>query len=426
MRCFLIAVVAGLVGTGVAAADNWPQWRGPSGSGVAPEGEYPTRWSTTENIRWKVTLPGPGSSTPIVWEDKIFVTCGVGGSRSQPGDNVVLCLDRAGNKLWQTTVGQERPGKNQKATGSNSSVATDGRLAYAYFKSGDLACLDFAGKIVWHHNLQSVHGPDQLLWDLGTSPVLTKDFVVVAVMHAGPSYLVAYERETGKQAWKVDRNVRAPGESRDSYTTPLVVEEGGRELVIVLGADHLTAHDAASGREVWRVEGFNPGEARNWRSISSPVYADGIVVAPYARGELLTAVRIGGASGNVTDTHIVWELDNMAADVPTPAIADGKVYVCRDGRNRGEVVCLDLQTGRTLLSANLGRGRHQFSSSPILAGGKLYITDEGGQTTVLDPADDLKVLATNDIGGEQTVATPAFVDGQILLRTRESLFCIGK
>src|SRR5262249_14040398 len=173
-------------------------------------------------------------------------------------DNGVFCLNADGTRAWQKKIGQERPGKNGKASGCNPSAVTDGKHIFVYFKSGDLACLDFQGNVVWQHNLQKMYGEDTLWWDLGTSPVLTRNYVVVAVMQTGPSYLIAFDKKTGKKAWKHDRNLNAPVEAAQSYTTPVVVDEQGREMIVVLGADYVTAHDAADGREIWRVGSLNP------------------------------------------------------------------------------------------------------------------------------------------------------------------------
>jgi outer membrane protein assembly factor BamB len=400
----------------LAFASNWPNWRGPSYDGVASGTGYPTKWSATENVRWKVQLPGPGASTPILWGDRIFLTCVV------DGKNTAVCLDRGGKIVWQTPIGKTaRAGKNQKATGSNPSAVTDGEHVFVYFKSGDLACLDFSGKVLWEQNLQTQYGEDTLWWDLGTSPVLTKDCVVVAVMHSGPSFVVAFDKASGKVAWKQDRQVEAPEESAHAYTTPVVLNDGGSELLIVLGADHVTTHDAATGSELWRVGGLNPKAETRQRSIASAVIHDGIVIAPYDRGHTLTAIKLGG-SGDVTDSHVVWVRDDLGADVPTPAALDGKIYVCGD---RGKVTCLDVKTGKTLAEGQAPQHRTAYSSSPVVADGKLYIAREDGTTFVLS-LDGLKVLAENKLGGEQTVATPVFADGQILLRTRENLYCIGK
>jgi outer membrane protein assembly factor BamB len=367
-------------------------------------------------VLWKIDLPGKGASTPVVWENRIILTCAI------DGKNGVLCLDRDGKQIWRQTIGSEKPGKNAKATGCNPSAVTDGKHLFVYFKSGDLACLDLAGAVVWQHNLQELFGKDTLWWDLGTSPVLTKDHVVVAVMHSGPSYVVAFEKDSGKQAWKQDRNLGAPSEAAQSYSTPVVLKDGDREILVVLGADHVTAHDAKNGAELWRVGGLNPSGQQFFRSISSPVVIDGIVVAPYARGSTLTGIRLGG-KGDVTKTHVVWTNNKLGADVPTPAAADSKAYVCTD---QGNLACLDVKTGKVLWSGNPEQHRTHFSASPVIADGKIYIIREDGKTFVLEQGNGFKVLAANELTDEFVVATPVFVDGRILIRTAERLYCIGQ
>lgn len=398
-----------------AMAENWPNWRGPTHNGVAAGKNYPTKWSPTENVAWKVSLPGKGTSTPAVWGDNIFVTCSV------DGKNLLVCLDRSGKERWRVGLGQERKGKNAKASGSNPSPVTDGRYVYAYFKSGDFACLDFAGKIVWQKNLQKLYGDDTLWWDLGTSPVLTRDFVVVACMHSGPSYLAAFKKDTGDVAWKQDRNLDAPEEAAQSYSTPVLLTDNGKESLIVLGADHVTAHDGTTGKELWRFGGLNPTGHKYFRSIASPAVSDGIVVAPYARAATITGIRLGG-NGDVTTSHVAWKKDGLGTDVPTPVAFSGKVYVCTDS---GGVACLDLQTGKTLWSGEVEKHRLHYSSSPVIADGKIYITREDGKTFVLEQGSEFKVLSENELG-EQTVASPAFVDGRILIRTFDALYCIGR
>jgi outer membrane protein assembly factor BamB len=415
MRYWCLILVAVLLSLGVSRADNWPNWRGPNFNGVADGKGYPTEWSATKNVVWKVSLPGRGASTPIVWNDRIFLTCGI------DGRNAIVALDRNGKQLWQTLLGDERAGKHKKATGSNPSVTTDGKHVFAYFKSGDLACLDFGGQVLWRHNLQDTYGEDTLWWDLGTSPVLTNEHVVVAVMQSGFSYLAAFDKATGKLAWKQDRLLEAPREAAQSYSTPVVTEHQGRQILVVLGADHVTAHDAATGAEIWRVGGLNPEGQEFFRSIASPVIEQGIVVAPYARGKTITAIRLGG-KGDVTKTHVAWTRDGIGADVPTPAAVDGKVYLCMD---KGEVACLDIQTGKTLWQGQVEKNRNAYSSSPIVADGNIYITREDGKTFVLAQGDEFKVLAENELEGEFVVATPVFADGRILIRTFENLLCIG-
>ncbi|MEQ8784990.1 MAG: PQQ-binding-like beta-propeller repeat protein [Pirellulaceae bacterium] len=396
------------------AETNWPSWRGPQGSGAADGSGYPVKWSTEENVVWKYELPGVGASTPAIWQDKIFVTGENGGM------NNVLCLNRDGKKQWEVKLDAARPAKNRGASGSNPSPTTDGKYVFVYYKSGMFACLDMAGEVVWKKNLQQSYGEDTLWWDLGTSPVLTKDLVVVACMQSGDSYLVGFEKGTGKVAWKHDRNLDAPGESAQSYTTPVVVSRGDKEVILVLGADHATAHDAKTGEQLWVAGGLNPGRAGNWRSISSPVVAGDLLFAPYGRGQSLTAIRLGGA-GDVTKSHVVWQ-DGPSADVPTPAAADGQVYVCTD---RGEVIVMDAESGKHLSETALPRGRSKFWSSPILADGRLYATNQDGTTYVLKLGPKLELLAENKLD-EYTVATPVFVDGRIYLRTDGHLYCIGE
>jgi outer membrane protein assembly factor BamB len=397
-----------------AAETNWPNWRGPQSSGAAGGSGYPVKWSPEENVVWKCELPGVGASTPAIWQDKIFITGENGGM------NNVLCLDRSGKQQWEVKLDRSRPPKNRGASGSNPSPATDGKYVFAYYKSGMLACLDMAGEVVWKKNLQQLYGEDTLWWDLGTSPVLTKDLVVVACMQSGNSYLVGFEKATGKIAWKHDRNLDAPGESAQSYTTPVVISRGEKEVILVLGADHVTAHDASTGEQIWVAGGLNPSRQGNWRSISSPVVSDDLLFAPYGRGRTLTAIRLGG-EGDVTKSHVVWE-DGPSADVPTPAAAKGKVYVCTD---RGEVIVMDAESGKHLAELTLPRSRAKFWSSPILADGHLYATNQDGTTYVLKVDPMLELIAENKLA-EYTVATPVFLDGRIYIRTDGHLYCIGK
>lgn len=398
-----------------AFADNWANWRGPNFNGVAPGTGYPTEWSEAENVAWKLELPGRGSSTPIVWDDQIFLTCGINGK------NTLLAYNLLGKEQWRETIGKERPGKHAKASGCNSSCVTDGKSVFTYFKSGDLASVSPKGKLNWSTNLQERFGEDTLWWDLGTSPVLTKDNCVVAVMQTGGSYLVAFNKTTGELAWKVDRNLEAPEEAAQSYSTPLVLNENGQEILVVLGADHVTCHRADNGQELWRVSGLNPGQDKYFRSIASATFSNGIVVAPYARGGSVTAIKLGG-TGDVTDSHVVWRKKGDGPDVPTPAAAEGKVYVLSD---KGVLTCIEVATGNKVWSGQLEKSRLAFSSSPVLADGKIYVTREDGKTFVLAQGSEFKVLGSNQLEGGQTVATPVFVNGHILLRTDRHLYCIG-
>ena len=416
-------LIAALAPLSPAGAENWPNWRGPALDGVAAGTGFATTWSPEAHVAWKVTLPGLGASTPAVWGDAIVLTCAI------DGNDAAICFDRSGKERWRRSLGPEKPGKHAKATGCNPSPVTDGKHVWVYFKSGELAALDLAtGAVAWRENLQERFGADTLWWDLGTSPVLTKDAVVVAVMQTGPSYLAAFGRTDGKLLWKHDRNLDAPEEAAQSYSTPLVVkgeEKFGEpaEVMFVLGADHVTAHAAADGRELWRVGGLNPAGEKYFRSIASPVVAGDLVIAPYARGSTLTAVKRGG-KGDVTKSHVAWARMDLGADVPTPACQDGKVVVCTD---QGKVACLDAPTGKTLWEGELPKNRHAYSASPVLLDGKILVTREDGQSALLaGPAAGVgrfEVVGEGSVG-EMTVATPVCVDGRIFLRTHDSLWCI--
>ena len=278
-RNVTLGLVFTLVST-AAMAGNWPQWRGPHQGGVALGDSYPVEWGEEKNIEWKIKLPGWGTSTPAVWNEHIFVTC-----EGDDKSNALICLDRSGEKQWQVSFGASAGNRNRKASSANPSPVTDGQHVYVYYRNGDLGCVGFDGEIVWQTNLQESHGRDQLNWDLGTSPVLTKSSVVVAVMHQGPSYLVAHDKLTGDQIWKHQRDLGAPAESRDSYTTPLVLRENGKESLVVLGADHVTAHNTETGEELWRYGGLNPQRRRNYRQIASAIATEDYVIAPLrARG----------------------------------------------------------------------------------------------------------------------------------------------
>ncbi len=395
-------------------ADNWPGWRGPNSDGTASGKGYVKSWDNSKNVLWKYSLPSGSGSTPAVWGDKVFVTSNINGKNS------ILCLNLKGKELWKKTFAKERKGKHRKGSGCNPSPAVDAQHVYVYYKSGELVALTHGGDVAWKKNLQKEYGEDTLWWDLGTSPVLTKKHVVVAVMHSGPSFLVAFDKKSGKEAWKQDRDLGAPSEAAQSYSTPVVVEKDGQQTLVVLGADHVTAHQASDGKELWRVGDMNPGQNKYFRSIASPVVTKNKVWAPYARGDTLTVIKMGG-KGDVTKSHVE-SIKKVSADVPTPAAKDGRVYVLTD---KGTIACFNDKTGDQIWKKHIAKGRAGFSASPILADGKIYVVREDGTTYVLAQGDKYKLLSTNKIP-EYTLASPVLVDGKILIKTYEHLYCIGK
>jgi outer membrane protein assembly factor BamB len=401
----------------IDAAENWPQWRGPDANGVAAAGEYPIEFSNHEGVAWKVALAGRGSSTPAVWDDSIFVTGGI------DGQDGVVCYDFAGHEQWRRTLGPERAGKHRNGSGSNPSPVTDGQRVVVYYKSGTVACFDIAGQEIWRRNLQQEYGPDTLWWDLGTSPVLAGDRVIIAVMQEGDSFLVALDLGTGDVLWHTPRQYDRPVESDHAYTTPSLVRVGGRDVVVAWGADHLTGHDVATGELVWDSGGFNPEDQRNWRPIASAAVGNGLAVVPYGRGEHLAAVRLDG-NGDVTESHRVWDREQIGADVPTPVVDGDRVIVLSDSRRHPGIACLELATGNEIWSADVPRNRNNFYASPVLAGDTLYCAREDGVIFVGRVRDDgFEMLAENDMG-ERVLATPIPIRGGLLIRGEEHLFRI--
>jgi outer membrane protein assembly factor BamB len=410
------AVLLLMVGGAVRAAEpgDWPRWRGPHDNGSSEAGAYPLKWDATTNLLWKLELPGKGCSTPIVCNRRIFLTTPV------DGQDAAMALNWSGKALWQTPLSPECPGKHRNGSGSNPSPATDGRSLFVYFKSGTLAALDLNGRVLWKTNVQERFGKDTFYWDVGTSPVLTEQDVVVAMMHHGESYLAAFNKATGRLRWKVARNYQTPEEGDHAYTTPIVFRHHDKEALLVWGGQHLTAHDAADGKQIWSCGDFNPQSKANWVAVASPVIAGQIAVVPYGRGECLHGVKLGG-NGDVTSTHRAWERNDTGAFVPTPAECRGRVYLLRD---RGEIECLDPATGKTVWSGRLPRKSSNYYASPTVADGKIYAAREDGMVFVTTAEGKFEVLAENDMG-ERIIASPVPVAGRLLLRGEKHLFCVG-
>jgi outer membrane protein assembly factor BamB len=407
LTLLMIAVLRSPASAGSDVATNWPRWRGPADNGSIEAGTYPVRFDANTNLLWKVSLPGKGCSTPAVWNDRVYLTAPID---RQDG---LVALDASGKQLWQITLGAEREGKNRNGSGCNPSPVTDGQTVFVYFKSGNLAAVDLAGKLRWKTNLQDRYGKDTLYWDIGTSPVLTEHDVVIAVMHHGGSYLAAFDKLTGVLHWKVSRDYPTPDEGDHSYATPIVLSVNGRQALLVWGGQHLTAHDAADGKIIWTCGEFNPDEKLNWVAIASPVVAGDVVVVPYGRGTRLHGISLTGTR--------LWERHDTGSFVPTPAAYKGRVYLLHD---RGEIECIDPARGTTLWSGKLPRTSANYYASPFIADGKLYAAREDGMVFVARINDGFEVLGQNDMG-ERIIASPVPLDGRLLIRGEEHLFCVG-
>jgi outer membrane protein assembly factor BamB len=405
------------------ANDSWPQWRGAAQNGVASGDQFPIRWSEGSGITWKTELPGNGGSTPVIDGTTAYLTSGV------DEKNMLMAFDTTNGDLkWKVALGTDRGNKHRKGSGSNPSPVIEGDSVFAYFRSGDLACVDSTGKVRWTANLQDRFGEDTLWWDLGSSPLLTETAIVVAVMQSGPSYLVALDKSSGQEIWKTERMLGAPKEAAQSYSTPLAVKIDDQDGIAVMGADHLTIHQASDGRELARLGGFNPGGDEFFRSISSSVAEGNVIVCPYARGGTLTAVRLKElAEGKGTDA-IAWFRDDLGSDVPTPAALNGRVYVVGD-KAKGLISCLDIETGKTIWTVQLPKSRVGYSSSPLVAGNHLYVTQENATTYVIGPldAEQPKVISVNQLDDQDlfTVASPVPVADSLLLRSRHHLYRVA-
>jgi outer membrane protein assembly factor BamB len=419
-----IALILILICATVASTDaeNWPQWRGPSLNGLSSEKNLPVRWSKTEGITWKLDLPAWSGSTPIVWGERIFLNVAED-LKVRDGINLFLwCVDRnKGTVIWKRPLGggnhQER-----KQNMSTPSPVTDGRHVWVMTGTGILKAFDFDGQEIWARDIPKDYGRFGLNWGYGSSPLLHGDSLFVQVLHGmrtdAPSYLLRIDKATGKTVWRVERPTNARMESPDSYTTPALLRYANNTEIVLTGGDVVTGHDPATGKELWRVNGLNPDNDPNYRIVASPVVHGDLIIAP-TRERPMLALKAGGR-GDVTKSHVLWSFSN-GPDVPTPVTDGTYLYVIND---RGIMWCLDPKTGKEIY----GRQRLSpgtYSGSPVLADGKIYITNEDGVTSVVKAGPAFELLARNDFD-DYALSSPAMSDGQIFIRTAKHLYCIGK
>jgi len=400
----------------VSAVEQWPSWRGAGHTG-ATEADAPH--SLEQSLVWKTEMPGRGCSTPIVWGKQIFITTEV------EGKDGVIAYDWFGNELWRTTIGTLEPGRGKRVgSGANSSPVTDGKTVFAYFKSGNFAALNTDGKVLWKSNLEKKYGEDKLWWDKGTSPILAGGNVVVAIMQTeGDSFLVSFDKKTGKEVWKTRRDYETEPESGDAYTSPQVVDIDGVETIVSWGANHLTGHNAKNGKLLWEVDGFNPNNEKYWRVIASAAIANDIAVVPYARGNSIAGIMLD--SGNSTKSWL-WKRDGLGSDSATPIISGERVIILKDsGPTRGRVTCLDLRSGETIWESHLPKSAKIFYASPVLANDILCIAREDGNIFTTRVTDnglaDIKEYPLL----ESVIASPVAVNGKLLVRSDQYLYCFA-
>lgn len=414
--CSMLAAVVTL------SADNWPQWRGPLATGEAVNAKgLPEKWSTAtgENILWKLPMPSRSGATPIIWDDTIFLNIA---TQPESGDIELWSLNcRNGEIAWKKTIAAGNYQINKQNMSSPSPV-TDGRTVWVLTGAGMLKAFDFTGAELWVRDIQNDYGPFGLNWGYASSPLLHEGTLYVPVLHGmktdDPSYVLKIDGKTGKTLWKVERPTDAVVESPDAYTTPALLEYDGRKEIVVTGGDVVTGHDPATGAELWRAEVLNPGKARNYRIVASPIVAGGLVIAP-TRIRPMVAIKPGGR-GNVTASHTAWTFDR-GPDVPTP-VSDGKLlYIVND---RGIIEVLDVKTGQVVYGPERLKPAI-YSASPVLADGKIYVTNEEGLTSVFRAGAKFELLAENPTE-EYTLSTIAVSRGQLFLRTEKHLYAIGK
>jgi len=449
VACVVIFAFLSVVGS-LQAENNWPHWRGPRQNGLSDANNLPIKWSVTENILWKTRLPSWSAATPIIWGERVFI---VSPSESKPGPErapgqteegarsnrrqrqssldpggsgiLLLCISKKDGKiLWERELDSSNE-LHRKQNDATPSPVTDGKHVWVVTGTGKVTAFTMDGRSVWKKDLQKDYGPFGHNWGYGSSPLLYKGSLIIEVLHGmktdDPSYILSLNAETGKEQWHQERPTDAEMESPDAYTTPVLLECDGQTQIVISGGDYVTGHDFKTGKEIWRAAGLNPLKRRNYRVVASPVIVDGIIYAPTRKKPLL-ALKIGG-TGDITESHLVWKYEGSAApDVPSP-VCDGKYFYMVD--DRGFVTCLDAKTG-ALVWGPEKTAEGIVSASPVLAAGKLYILNEKAVTSIVSVGPKFALLATNELDGSYTLASPAVSGSQLFVRTSSHLYCIGK
>jgi outer membrane protein assembly factor BamB len=383
------------------AERQWPRLRGPDGQGTADEATLPLHWSPTENVAWKVALAGRGNSSPVVWNDRIFMT-----SAAADGSwRKLLCYARAdGHLLWEQAAGPSG-GKEwlyRKNTYASSTPVTDGQRVIAFFASSGLLCVDFDGHPLWHVDL----GEFPTMHGAGTSPLLYRNEVIcIQYQSKGKTLFAAFDKQTGKNLWQHDRP------NAMCWSTPVMLRVGDRDDLVYNGSDNLVAYDPETGNERWRVSGTS-GEA-----IPTVVVGGGFLYSASGRNGPTMAIRPGG-TGDLTATNIVWRNLRGGPHVPSPLYHNGRLYIVND---TGIATCLNAVDGQTVWQHRL-RGR--FSMSPVGCRDRILVTNEDGQSTIFKAADRFEALAENDLD-EGVLATPALLGDRLYVRSAQHLWCIG-
>lgn len=412
---------------------NWPQWRGPLGTGVALKGNPPTDFNETKNMKWKTEIPGKGHATPIVWGNKIVVLTAVAtnekieAKESEPSEGqqrmsgtktdavheyrVVLVNRENGEIEWQTTVARELPQESTHELGSwaSNSPCTDGEFIYAYFGSRGLFCLDFTGKIIWERDFGQLQ--KHMSFGEGESPFLYKDRIFILWDHEGESIIYAIDKKTGKDIWKKDRD------ERTSWSTPFVVEVNGKPQVITSATNQVRSYDYETGEIIWTSTGLT----RN--VIPNPVYENGILyVMSGFRGSAMQAIDLARAKGDIAGTDaILWTYAENTPYTPNPVLMNGRLYFMRV--NNGYLSCLDAKTGSVIYSNQKLDGISTIFSSPTAVNDRIFIAADK-ICLVIKAGDQFEVLASNELD-DNFHASPVIIGDDLILRGFKSLYCFS-
>lgn len=409
----------------MATAENWPQWRGPQGNGISQEKGIPTTWSKTDNVLWRLSLPGPAGATPIVWEDRIFLS-------TVDGDQLALmCVGTDGKERWKKEIGQGNKNvRGDEGNFASPTPVTDGKHVWAFFGQGTLACFDVAGKQIWKKDLQKEYGKFEIQFGMSSTPVLHGNNLYFQLIHgkwsAEPSrgLVLALDKATGDELWQKPRLTDAVNENKHSYASPILYQDSQNEYLLTHGADYVIAYDLKDGSELWRCGNLNPKSNYNdtLRLVASPAAVPGLIVVPSAKGGPVLGLQTD-LKGNVTEDKSAtkWIMERGTPDVPSPLIQGGLVYLCREN---GNLICLDAESGEKLYEERTHSGRHR--ASPVYADGHIYLTARNdGTVTVVKAGRDFKIVAKNTLD-EAISASPVISGGRLYLRSFDALYAIGK
>jgi outer membrane protein assembly factor BamB len=422
MRSTVLTVSFACLTSCATFAGNWPSWRGPNQNNISAETNFPTRWSRTENVKWRAELPEAGNSSPIVWGDTVFVTQAVDDGKRR----TLMAIDRKTGKVrWQEGVAYDEADPRHKSNPHcSASPVTDGERVIASFASAGIVAYDFSGKQLWRADL----GKQRHEWGQGSSPVIHGDSVIV---YHGPgefSALHALDRRTGAKKWTVPLKEQHPAERFDgfagkndgavgTFSTPLIISANGRDEIILPVANKVRAFAPADGRELWSADGINP------LAYASTTYGDGTLVTFGGFFGGVVFLKPGG-EGDVTAKRLFHEQRMKKHTIGSPVIKDGHIYLCVTD---GFLQCYELATGKMVFEERLPAtgGSSATWGSPVLVGDRLYVVNQSGDTLLLLAAPKYELLASNPLG-ELSNSTPAFSDGQVFIRTHAALYCVAE